>query len=435
MAIIPQQKLFNYTEIEELGDLERLQLAIEYIPDEEFMRKLEIERGNGRDDYPVRPTWNSILAGVIYEHASIESLRRELNRNGQLCNLCGFNGKVPTSYAYSRFLDKLIENENELKKIFDTLVEEIKEVLPDFAKHLACDSKAVETAANPRKNSDDLERDGRRDTDANWGKKIYRGEREDGTKWQKVKKWFGYKLHLVVDAEYELPVAFDLNKASSSDVIKGHDLIEEIKNQHPKMLDSCQFFMADRAYDDTKLITKLWDKNQIKAVIDIRNMWKDGEETRMIEGQENIVYDYCGTVYCYDPATGKKREMAYGGFEKDRETLKYRCPAVHYGIECKGCKECPVKSAIRIPLSEDRRVFTPLARSSYSWERKYNKRTSVERVNSRLDVSFGFENHYIRGQKKMKMSLSLAFIVMLGMALGRIKQKQEDKMRSLVQAA
>jgi hypothetical protein len=86
---------------------------------------------------------------------------------------------------------------------------------------------------------------------------------------------------------------------------------------------------------------------------------------------------------------------AFGGFEKDRETLKYRCPAKHYGIDCKGADVCPAASGIRIPLSEDRRIFTPLARSSYSWKTEYKKRTAVERVSSRLDVSFGFENHFI----------------------------------------
>jgi hypothetical protein len=39
-------------------------------------------------------------------------------------------------------------------------------------------------------------------------------------------------------------------------------------------------------------------------------------------------------------------------------------------------------------VSEDRRIFTPLARSSYAWKRVYQKRTAVERVNSRLDASF-----------------------------------------------
>ena len=62
-------------------------------------------------------------------------------------------------------------------------------------------------------------------------------------------------------------------------------------------------------------------------------------------------------------------------------------------------------------------------------------RTSVERVNSRLDVSFGFENHFIRGLQKMKVKCGIALCVMLSMAIGRIKEKRKDLMRSLVQSA
>jgi hypothetical protein len=65
MAIIRQQKLFGWEEIEELGDLERLRLVIEHMPDEELMLVLESERARGRDDYPIRGVWNSVLAGVV----------------------------------------------------------------------------------------------------------------------------------------------------------------------------------------------------------------------------------------------------------------------------------------------------------------------------------------------------------------------------------
>ena len=58
---------------------------------------------------------------------------------------------------------------------------------------------------------------------------------------------------------------------------------------------------------------------------------------------------------------------------------------------------------LRILLETDRRVFTPLDRDSYKWDREYDHRTAVERVNSRWDVSFGFEVHTIRGLKKMRM--------------------------------
>ena len=76
MAILPQQNLFSWEEIEELGDLERLKLVLEHMPDEELMRHMERQRGRGRDEYPVRAVWNSVVAGVVFGHNCIESLRR-----------------------------------------------------------------------------------------------------------------------------------------------------------------------------------------------------------------------------------------------------------------------------------------------------------------------------------------------------------------------
>ncbi|GAV25800.1 transposase, partial [Carboxydothermus islandicus] len=78
-------------------------------------------------------------------------------------------------------------------KIMDRLVEQIQEILPDFGKHLAIDSKAISSyAKRPNK---EVHADGRRDTDADYGKKEYKGKSKDGKVWEKVVKWFGYKLH------------------------------------------------------------------------------------------------------------------------------------------------------------------------------------------------------------------------------------------------
>ena len=387
MAIIPQQELFSWEEIEELGDLERLKLVLEYLPDEKLMRQMEKERAQGRDDYPVRAVWNSILAGVVFGHPSIESLRRELKRNAQLRKLCGFDplkgvAAVPPEWAYTRFLKSLMRHMGLMEEMFDSLVERVREALPGFGGSLAVDGKGIETHARARKKADvSHEPDGRRDGDADWGVKTYQGEHEDGTLWQKVKSWFGYKLHLVVEAEYELPVAFEVTRASCSEVPEAHRLVKKLEERHPELLDECETFLADRGLDDGKLIERLWDDHGIKPVIDIRNMWKDGEPTRLVSGTLNVVYDYKGTVFCHCPRTGERCEMAYGGFEKDRGCLKYRCPARHYDLECAGREECPVGASVRIALSEDRRIFTPVARSSYSWKRVYKKRTAVERVN------------------------------------------------------
>lgn len=47
-----------------------------------------------------------------------------------------------------------------------------------------------------------------------------------------------------------------------------------------------------------------------------------------------------------------------------------------------------------------RRIFTPIARPTGKWQKAYNLRTSVERVNSRIDQVLGFEHHTIRGKDK-----------------------------------
>lgn len=446
MAEIYQMNLFSWKDIDDLGDLERLNLVLKSLPDEALVSKLEKERGGGRNDYPVRAIWNSILAGIVYQHSSIESLIRELKRNAQLRELCGFDPlkgskAVPSSMAYSRFLVILITNHELVEGMFTEMVISLQEILPDFGTDLAFDGKAIQSLAPGKKKTDseiaNTIKDYRRENDADWGVKKYKGEDKNGKAWEKVKYWFGFKLHLIVDANYELPVAYKLTKASLGEQPVMRELFKELAEAHPKLIDQCEHAMGDKGYDSKETITQLWLTHKIKPVIDIRNTWRDGDSTRLLVSKEieNVTYDYQGVVYCHCPSTGEVRKMAYGGFEKDRHSLKFLCPALHYGIECKGAPNCPVKKHLRIPFRENYRIFTPVARSTHKWKRLYNKRTSVERVNSRLEVSFGFEKHYIRGIDKMNLRCGLALCVMLAMALGRVKLNQFELMRSLVKAA
>lgn len=436
MAKIAQLEFFGWEEVENLGDLERLKLVIETIPDEKLMQTLEKVRGKGRNDYPVRAMWNSVLAGVVFEHRSVNSLIRELRRNAQLRELCGFDlfRAAPGKSAYNRFLSSLIKHQAELDEMFRSLVEELMKLLPDFGKDLAVDGKNLKSLANKTSSK---KGDLRGEHDADWGKKKKKGLRKDGTTWEKVTEWFGFRLHLISDAKYELPVHFEVTKASCSEVKVAEKLTEELSQKHPDLVERSEHFMADRGYDSTKLINKLWDQYHIKPVIDIRKMWKDGEVSRTIDHPKftNICYNQRGVVTCHCPKTGEVKELAYKGFEEKRDALKYQCPMKAYGMSCPGAKQCPVKNTVRIPRSLDRRIFTPLPRSTYKWGRLYKMRTSIERINSRIDESFGFEKHFIRGLSKMKFRMGLALTVMLTLAVGRIRSKQEHLMRSLVRAA
>ena len=54
MAQLAQEYLFDWSHVEAASDLDRLRLVLGAVPDEAFMNKLEVLRGRGRDEYPVR---------------------------------------------------------------------------------------------------------------------------------------------------------------------------------------------------------------------------------------------------------------------------------------------------------------------------------------------------------------------------------------------
>ena len=92
----------------------------------------------------------------------------------------------------------------------------LEKELTELGTHLAVDAKALRSFGRKPSDAKREAPDGRRDTDADWGTKTYKGLREDGSVWEKVKRWFGYKVHLVVDADYELPLAYTVSTPSST---------------------------------------------------------------------------------------------------------------------------------------------------------------------------------------------------------------------------
>lgn len=159
------------------------------------MVKLEERRKLGRNDYPIRPMWNAMIAGIVYQHPSIESLRRELKRNAELRQVCGFDPfrwalAVPPAEAFRRFRRPFEGLGDEIEAMLEELVGSLGEVLPDLGKRLAMDSKAIQSYGKPTKKTDE---DGRRDLDARWGTKTNTGVRGNAEIWKKVTHWYGYK--------------------------------------------------------------------------------------------------------------------------------------------------------------------------------------------------------------------------------------------------
>jgi len=201
VARILHQHLFSWDQVDRSSDLFRLQMVLDHLPDEEIVSALEDQRGNGRNTYPVRATWNALLAGIVFQHRSIESLLRELRRNGELRETCGFNpalgtAAVPPSWAMSRFVGNVIDNESRIHKMFDDMVKTLSTLLPDLGKHLAFDGKELPSYSTGQNSSNNGQTS---DPDADWGKKTYRGADKNGKPWDKIKRWFGYQRRTAVE--------------------------------------------------------------------------------------------------------------------------------------------------------------------------------------------------------------------------------------------
>jgi len=403
--IVSQITFADYGMIEILGDLERFLLAMLGMDDEALMLRLESKRGKGRNDYPVRVMWNLVIAMKVFGHRTVESFRRELSRNSQLRSICGledFGNKkhlVPPARVFSGFLKLLEDEQEEIDRMFESRVLELTEILPEFAKSTAGDGKYLDSYAKQEHKGPNPDAGGRADNDAKWGMKEYHYEDKNGKAQVKKEYHYGFKAHIICDVKTELTVAFNVLTANCDEKKAMKELLEKLPRRIVERMD---YIMLDRGYDSTEMIRRA-KSDGIIPIVDIRNCWKDGEETKQYKDTD-IVYDYKGNVYYVDDK-GEKRRMHYEGYDRQKKCLRYSY----------------MNKVYKIYISYDERVFLPVARDSKKFERLYKGRTSVERLNGRLDRDYMFEDHCIRGLKKMKLMVSLTLLTMNAMALGKLK--------------
>ena len=486
MATPEQSLLFSWGDVELLPDLRRLEFVLDHLPDEGILAALERRRGRGRNDFPVRAMWRALVAGVVLQHPTAAALLRELGRNAQLLALCGFEAlprqtaavvrvgrdrrtgrlvrderappqrlSAPTEWAFSRFMANVVALERRdglVSALVPKLRRELLKALPDYGECLGADGKAIRSHSTGR-----TLKGGRcaSDPDADRGAHTHRGvDRRTGKPWERIASWFGYKLHLVADTKHELPVAFSVERASVSEQkVLPRDL-EALFAEEPALAKRCRFLSADRGYDQEKLKAWLWDAHRIRPLLDTRETWREDWDALPAQpglpklrpvhpGRvDNVFHSEKGRVFCRCPATGEMRPMAFQGCEERRDALKYLCPAVAYGLQCVGRAQCcraagiPESScgrSLRIHLKKsNRRIFPPTPHGTTTWRREYARRSALERMNSRLDNDFGFEKHTIRGKDRMTARVGLALAVMMALALGSVRARAHDRMRSLI---
>lgn len=421
MRIFTTQSLFPWDALEDSPSLKTLRFFLDAIPDGKLLDGLRQARGKGRNDHPVSVLWGVVLLTIVLRHVTFEACLDELRRNHDLRLLIGIHEEsaVPDKWNVSRFLETLGQEPHlaNLHEVFDFLVQRLGRAVPDLGTNSAGDATSLNGRA--KKNAEQLASETEQGLpQPSGGRKEYK---DDDGKVTKVVEWFGYKLHLVVDVKHEVTLGYHITDTKAGD----NDVLPEVLSQARANLppDRIKTLAFDKAADDGEVHQLLHDLD-IKPVIQNRALWK--EETERVLGGRiplHIVHDEAGTVYCYDRISNPpvRHAMSYIGYEPDRDTIKYRCPARHEGWTCPSEARCNEGKdyglTARIPCELDLRRFPPIPRATKQFERLYKGRTAVERINARLKVFWGADDGHIVGSRRFHSFVGAVMVVHLGLAL------------------
>lgn len=426
MQVAIQKSLFAWDELEDSPSLKTLREFLKSIPDGELLASLEKARGKGRNDYPVHVLWGTSLLQIALRHPTMQACLAELRRNSDLRRLIGIEteDQVPKSWNMSRFMDALGQEPHQtyLTEIFNTIIQRLGQEIPDLGQQVAGDATGLSARRKKDGGAEEEVKEGL--LQPSGGRKEY----TDATgKVTRVVEWYGYKLHLLVDAKHEVVLAYQVTDTKAGDAETLPVVLEQAKKNLPAGR------IKTLAYDkaaDTNQVHELLTREGIKAVIENRSLWKE-ETERMLpghDGNSNVVYDEAGTVYCYDRKSHPmiRHRMAYIGYEPSRGTIKYRCPAKHEGWECPMSELCNAGKkygkTVRVPREIDLRRFPEIPPATKLFERLYRGRTAVERVNARLKIFWGVDDGNITGARRFLaevgavMVVHAAFAVLLAMA-------------------
>jgi Transposase DDE domain len=249
------------------------------------------------------------------------------------------------------------------------------------------------------------------------GRKEYK---DDDGNLTKVIEWFGYKLHLLVDVKHEVALAYHITNTKTGDNERIAELMGQARGNLPS--GRIKTLAYDKAADDGA-VHEFLHEGGIKPLIQNRN-FKLEEPEKVLGGSThlNIVYDQAGTVYCYDCTgpTPVRHPMAYIGHERGRGTLKYRWPARHGDWDCPSDARCNGERGygltVRVKQEVDLRRFPSIPRATKQFERLYNGRTAVERVNARIKLYWGADDGNVVGARRFHAMAGVVMLVHLALA-------------------
>jgi hypothetical protein len=368
-----------------------------------------------------------MLKALIYK-----SLRRfpyladlifELNNNPSVAKALGFYpmATAPSIERFSSFLHDI--NHLELCSVRKQLVQELIK-----AGALSCNSIAIDSCPivallkeNNLKTSMSDRFDKTKipagDPDARLGIMIHYPNPFK----KKTRYFWGYRNHVITDTETELPIWEITKPANITDMKVAKDLIREARSFFDLKI---EVVSADANYDFEDLLKFIINDLKAMAIIPHNPRRQQTKGYQVKDG--NVICEASLEMYRKGKMRPKKTGILYCQYtcpiiyDKQTRYQHITCPIMHPKFfKGKGCNVLVrIEPSIRSEIGYDTQEFKEL----------YKKRTSVERIFSRL-LAIAMQNPTVRGYNANCNHVTIAHISVLLVALTAYLTGQQDKMR------
>jgi len=370
---------------------------------------------------------NSMLKALIYKSLRrfpyLSDLTFELNNNPSVSKALGFYpmAPAPSTERFSSFLHDT--NHHELISIRQQLVQELIKAGVISGNSIAIDSCPIVALLkeNNLKTSMSDRFDKTRipagDPDARLGVLIHFPNPYK----KEVRYFWGYRNHVINDTATELPIWEITKPANVSDINVAKDLIQEV----------CSFFnlniqtvMGDANYDSEDLLRFIINDLNALAIIPHNPRNEQAKGYQIKDGK--VICEASLKMHRRGKMRPKKTGILYCQYscpifyDKQIRYQHIMCPILHPKFfKGKGCNVLiRMEPSIRSEIGYDTQEFKEL----------YKKRTSVERIFSRL-LAIAMQNPTVRGYNANRNHATIAHISVLLVALTAYQTGQQDKMR------
>jgi transposase len=344
-----------------------------------LITELEATRSTGRPGYPLRALVGMTIVKSLYAIPVWTRTVALVTEHPALAAVIAPDGQVPTHWSCYRFLAKLREHRDLLEDCIAAIVKALKKRNPLLGWDVAIDASDMPAYANGQrfKSKNGPERKTFSDPDASWGHHSAVSTRKGGG-------FYGYRLHMVVCAKTDLPLAWQVETGKANECPTVGPLLDRL---HTIGIDP-ETATMDKGYDTNTVHDACTDRD-VLPVVPLR------KTPAVVRGEDG-------------PPSCEHGEWRFGGADRKRGACKWRCPTG----ECK-----PASVWIKA-----NRLHPLIPRETLRFKGLYRRRASVERAFGRLKHEWGLTPLRVRRLERVQLHADLTILAQLSSALN---QKQE----------